>query len=105
MASSAPVCSPTPIICTTIGGKTPVSLSGWATVSPLSTPLRTAMIASSTIALPAVRAVISSPSRIGTPEAIKVESVRQKRATAIFCISVPKIGAFRITLSTTRRPP
>ena len=35
------------------------------------------------MALPAVRAVMSRPSRIGTPEASSVDSVRQNRATAI----------------------
>ena len=59
-------------------------LSGSAIVLPSSTLTRVAMIASSTIALPDVRAVISSPSRIGTPEETSVLSVRQKRATAIF---------------------
>jgi hypothetical protein len=49
--------------------------------------------------------VISRPSRIGTPEEMRVERVRQNRATAIFCIRIPKIGALRTTLSTTRRPP
>src|ERR1044071_6012306 len=82
MASRAPVCSPTPIICTTIGGKTPLSFRGWATVRPLSTPFRTAMIASSMMALPEVRAVISRPSRMGTPEAMRVARVRQQGAQA-----------------------
>jgi hypothetical protein len=52
--SSAPVASPTPIICTTIGGNTPVSFSGAEIVSPRSMLLRVVMIASSMIALPAV---------------------------------------------------
>jgi hypothetical protein len=36
------------------------------------------------MALPAVFAVMSSASRIETPEASSVDSVRQNRATAIF---------------------
>ena len=48
---------------------------------------RVVMIASSTIALPAVRAVMSSASRIDTPDASSVDSVRQNRATAILRIS------------------
>ena len=90
MVSSAPVCSPTATICTTIGGKTSDALSGSAIVLPSSTLLRVAMIASSTIALPEVRAVISRPSRIGTPEETSVPSVRQKRATAIFFSTMPE---------------
>ena len=92
--SSAPVASPTPIICTTIGGNTAVSFSGCAIVSPRSMLLRVVRIASSTIALPAVRAVMSSASRIDTPEASSVDSVRQKRATAILRISMPRMGSF-----------
>ena len=74
-------------------------------VIPPSTPLRTAMIASSTMALPAVRAVISRPSRMGTPEEISVARVRQNRATAIFCMRMPRIGILSTIRSTTRRPP
>ena len=44
-------------------------------------------MALSTTALPEVRAVMSKPSRMGTPLEIKVPSVRVKRATAIFRIS------------------
>ena len=94
--SSAPVASPTPIICTTIGGNTFVSRSGWAIVSPRSMLLRVVRMASSTIALPAVRAVMSSASRIATPEASSVDNVRQKRATAILRMRTPKTGIFRI---------
>ena len=43
----------------------------------------TAMTAFSTTLLPAVLAVISRPSRMGTPDATRVPSVRVKRATAI----------------------
>ena len=52
------------------------------------------MIASCTITLPAVCAVISSPSRIGTPEEIRVPSVRVKRATAPFRSTSPSTGIF-----------
>ena len=54
------------------------------------------MIASSTIALPAVLAVISRPSRIGTPELISVDSVRQNRATAILRMMLPSTGSFSV---------
>ena len=46
------------------------------------------------MALPAVRAVMSRPSRIGTPDAISVDSVRQNRATAILRRIGPRIGSF-----------
>ena len=57
------------------------------------------MIASSTIALPAVLAVISRPSRIGTPELISVDSVRQNRATAILRMMLPSTGSFSVVPS------
>ena len=63
------------------------------------------MIASSTIALPEVFAVISRPSRIGTPELSSVASVRQNRATAILRMMRPSTGAFSTIPSMTRRPP
>ena len=46
------------------------------------------------IALPDVLAVMSRPSRIGTPDAISVDSVRQNRATAILRMIGPRIGIF-----------
>ena len=65
---------------------------------------RVTMMASSTTALPAVFAVISRPSRIGTPELMSVERVRQKRATAILRMMFPSTGIFSVVASTTRRP-
>ena len=56
------------------------------------------------MALPAVLAVISRPSRIGTPDVISVDSVRQNRATAILRMMSPRIGSFSTMPSTTRRP-
>ena len=66
--------------------------------------LRVVWMASSMMALPAVLAVMSRPSRIGTPDAISVDSVRQKRATAILRRIGPSIGSFSIMPSITRRP-
>jgi len=43
-------------------------------------------------------------SGIGTPEAIRVDSVRQKRATAIFRRMLPRIGILSRSPSRTRRP-
>ena len=97
--------SPTLIICVTIGGKIAVSRNGAEMVSPRSMLFRVVMIASSMIALPDVRAVISRPSRIGTPDAMSVDSVRQKRATAIFRSSMPRTGIFSVMASTVWRPP
>ena len=81
-----------------------MSFSGAEIVSPRSMLLRVTMIASSTIALPAVFAVISRPSRIGTPELIRVDSVRQKRATAILRMMLPSTGIFSTSRRSTRRP-
>ena len=61
--------------------------------------VRVFWIASSITAFPAVRAVMSSPSRIGTPELMSVDSVRQKRATAILRRIRPRMGSFRTSLS------
>ena len=58
----------------------------------------------STITLPAVFATMSSASRIGTPEASSVPSVRVNRATAIFCITGPMIGMRRMSLWKKRFP-
>src|SRR5688572_32100870 len=73
-------------------------------VSPPSILFRVSRIASSTTALPAVRAVISSASRIETPDARSVDSVRQKRATAILRIRLPSTGIFSTEASTILRP-
>ena len=43
--------------------------------------------------LPAVRAVMSRPCRMGTPDEISTPSVRLKRAIAVFCITLPMTGA------------
>ena len=56
-------------------------------------------MALSTTALPEVRAVMSKPSRIGTPLEISVPSVRVKRATAILRISIPISGSFNRMVS------
>ena len=82
-----------------------MSLSGAEIVSPRSMLLRVSITASSTMALPAVRAVMSRPSRIGTPELMSVARVRQNRATAILRRMSPRIGSLSITPSTTRLPP
>src|SRR5882724_7000426 len=68
MVSSAPVVSPTLIIWHTMGGKTLLSMSGSAIVCPFEMLWRAFMIAYSTTLLPAVRAVMVSASRMGTPE-------------------------------------
>ena len=74
-------------------------------VSPRSMLLRVTITASSMIELPAVFAVISRPSRIGTPEAMSVDSVRQNRATAFFLKMSPIMGALSANESTMWWPP
>ena len=54
--------------------------------------VRAIMIARSTTLLPAVRAVMTRASRIGTPEETRVPSVRLKRATEDFRMRPPKTG-------------
>src|SRR5499425_2097806 len=86
----APVCSPTAIICVTMPGNTSLSFSGSVSDLPSSSDFLTFCKALSTTALPAVFAVMSSPSRMGTPLEMSVPSVRVNRATAIFLIRRPK---------------
>jgi hypothetical protein len=104
MVSRAPACSPTPIICTTIVGNTFDAASGSTMVRPSEIAFFTFRMASSMIALPAVLAVMSRQSRIGTPLAINVAMVRVNRATAILRMSGPKTGAFNTKPSTLCRP-
>ena len=66
--------------------------------------MRAYMIASSTITLPAVRATISSASRMGTPDESRVPRVRVKRATAILRKTPPITGRCSITLWMRRLP-
>src|SRR5437764_12455928 len=53
-------------------------------------------MASEMMMLPAVRAVISSDSRMGTPELNKVDSVRLKRDTAILRMIWPMTGKRKV---------
>src|SRR5579863_7376508 len=85
-------------------GKTSDSFSGSVRLLPSSSDLRTFISERSTTALPAVLAVISSPSRMGTPLAISVPNVRVNRATAIFRITIPTTGSFKIIVSSANRP-
>ena len=55
------------------------------------------------ITLPAVLATISRPSKMGTPLAIIVPSVRVNRATATLRNSEPKTGDLRNSASVNRR--
>src|SRR3989304_1735163 len=67
--------------------------------SPVPSPAR------STTRLPAVRAVMRRPSRIGTPDETSVPRVRVKRATDTFRISVPNTGSLSTRGSLSDRPP
>src|SRR5437660_166820 len=88
-----PVCSPTAIMEITIGGNTLDLASGWAIVSPPAIDARDSITALWITILPAVRAVISRPSRIDTPEEISVPSVRVKRDTADVRSTSPSTGS------------
>src|SRR5688572_33117942 len=76
----------------TIGGKTFDFCSGAAMVSPPAIDARDSMTALWITMLPAVRAVISRPSRIDTPEEISVPSVRVNRDTADLRSRSPSTG-------------
>jgi hypothetical protein len=93
------------IIWTTMGGKTPEALSGSAMVAPPAMEAREAITASWMTRLPAVRAVICSPSRIDTPEETSVPSVRVKRDTADLRSIPPSTGMFSRSRSITSCPP
>ena len=79
-------------------------ISGSARVFPSETACRTSNTAYSITLLPAVLAVISRPSRIGTPLLMSVLSVRVNLATATFRRIIPKIGSLRKILSVIARP-
>src|SRR5262249_39852379 len=87
-----------------MGGKTLLSVRGSAIVRPLAMLARDDMIARSTTLLPAVRAVMTRASRIGTPEDTRVPRVRLKRATADFRISAPNTGTRRRKRSIQKWP-
>ena len=53
---------------------------------------------------PAVRATMSSPSRIGTPLVMSVPSVRVNLATATLRTSMPTTGSRSAIASVWRRP-
>ncbi len=73
-------------------------------VSPPAIECREDMIASWMTRFPAVRAVISRPSRIETPEDTRVPRVRVKRDTADLRSRSPRTGDRSSAPSTTFRP-
>ena len=77
---------------------------GPAIVSPPAIEARLPITASWMTRLPAVFAVISSPSRIDTPDATSVPSVRVKRATAALRCRSPRIGIASSSLSSISCP-
>ena len=83
-----------------------LSMEGRMTVCNMSIEggARAGMIASEMIRLPAVRAVISRPPRMGTPEAMSVPRVRVKRATAPLSSTSPSTGMRSIVASMFRWP-
>src|SRR6266496_4048390 len=83
----------------TMGGKTFDFWSGAAIVSPPAIEARDSITALWMTMLPAVRAVISRPSRIDTPDEMSVPRVRVKRDTADFRSRSPSTGRLSISLS------
>ena len=74
-------------------------MSGSAIVSPSRIDSSTRWNMRSNTALLAVSLTMASDSRIGTPEAISVPSVRIVRATIVFSTRFPTIGIHKIILS------
>src|SRR3989454_12666135 len=87
-----------------MGGKTFDFCSGAAIVSPPAIDARDSITALWITMLPAVRAVISRPSRIDTPEEISVPSVRVKRETADLRSRSPSTGMLSISLAICSLP-
>ena len=82
-----------------MGGNTFDFASGEAIVSPPAIDARDSMTALWITMLPAVRAVISNPSRIDTPDEMSVPSVRVKRETADLRSRSPNTGILSSSLS------
>src|SRR5947209_20103440 len=76
-------------MCETIGGKAGQLRSGAAIAAPPFTDAISSSIERSITALPAVLPVISIAWMIGTPAAVRDDSVRDHRAIATFCTTSP----------------
>src|SRR5437879_295844 len=87
-----------------MGGNTFDLASGAAIVSPPAIDARDSITALWITMLPAVRAVISRPSRIDTPDEIRVPSVRVKRETADLRSRSPSTGRLSSSLSICSLP-
>ena len=87
-----------------MGGNTVEVFRGSVIVPPAVTTARVVSTAFSTTLLPAVRAVIRRPSRMGTPEEMSVPRVRVNRATATFRIRTPNTGSLSRSASITICP-
>src|SRR3989442_14624418 len=96
------VCPPTAIMEMAIGGNTLDFASGWAIVSPPAIEARESITALWITMFPAVRAVISRPSRIDTPDEISVPRVRVNRDTADLRSTAP--GRLQIDAMLLRMP-
>ena len=89
---------------TTIVGNAPDASMGAAMVSPSFTASCTRWIAFAITAFPAVSRTMFSACNTGTPELIRVPSVRDSRAIAVLLKRGPSSGAFSLSLSSVRRP-
>ena len=67
--------------------------------SPALTPAWMSRQPAATTELPTVSAVMSSDSRMGTPERSSTPRVRVNRASAVLCTRLPNTGAFSFILS------
>ena len=83
---------------------TEYSFIGLAIDSPSRIDSEILVYSFSNMALPDVSRVMFSASRIGTPLATSVPSVRVVRATIFFSIKLPKIGILMMNRSQPMRP-
>ena len=103
--SSSPVSSPTSIMLTTTSSTTPEARKGSAMVSPSRMESCTFPMARATTSLPVVSRTMLRASRIGTPEAMRVPSVRAKLLIVDLLTMAPNTGRCSLTLSTKYLPP
>ena len=104
MVSTAPVSSPTPSICTTMGGNTACFSSGPAMLSPSLTLSWTSVTARLMTTLLTVSETMSRDWRMGTRDRNRTERVLANRDRACLWNRLPKMGTRSLSASTAARP-
>ena len=88
----------------TIGGNSLDLTSGSPIRSPSRMRARASRMASDMITLETMPATVSRACKIGTPLTSRVPSVREKRDSMTFWVSLPKTGSLSLTRSQTWLP-